>query len=366
MRWYYTTHFTRYETSLRKLNIPVTTRHDVLGEDANSTARATSAAAKSNAARAHDPFNISRRIDILSRPLVTALPSHAAESTASPQNLETPFLSFNLALLDNASFEYTFLTTFFLFSHHALSRHHTTMFTPIYNLGYALTRTLTSESFDALGVLLSLRLTSRLAFILQRRKIPVLDGYINATNMLLWPRFQQILDANCDSLRRLTAMLPNRAVGASAAASAFATLSGGTAAAATQSTAPHPVTQRFANFLASVLALSAVGAGADAGAGAGPPDVPDATDGLSGDDGPVATSVSRLRADFEAFLAKAAAGFGPGEKARRERDRFLANNYSLVLTVIADTRGKLAAEQTEHFESLRGTLAGKGRDGEQR
>lgn len=126
------------------------------------------------------------------------------------------------------------------------------------------------------------------------------------------------------------------------------------------------MTQRFANFLASVLALSAVGAGADAGAGAGPPDVPDATDGLSGDDGPVATSVSRLRADFEAFLAKAAAGFGPGEKARRERDRFLANNYSLVLTVIADTRGKLAAEQTEHFESLRGTLAGKGRDGEQR
>jgi len=241
------------------------------------------------------------------------------------------------------------------------------MFTPVYNLGHALTRTLTSDSFDALGVLLALRLTSRLAFILQRRKIPVLDGYINATNMLLWPRFQQILDANCDSLRRLTASLPNRAVGASAAASAFATLSGGTgsAAAATQSTAPHPVTQRFANFLASVLALSGAGS---AGASDVQPDAATAAaaaaaaanDGLGGDDGPVAASVSRLRADFEAFLAKAAAGFGPGDKARRERDRFLANNYSLVLTVIADARGKLAAEQREHFESLRGVLVGSG------
>lgn len=112
------------------------------------------------------------------------------------------------------------------------------------------------------------------------------------------------------------------------------------------------MTQRFANLLASILALSASAAAANA-------DALDAADGV-GDDGPVAASVSRLRTDFEAFLARAAAGFGAGEKVRRERERFLANNYSLVLTVIADARGRLAVEQREHFEALRGVLEGRG------
>lgn len=87
------------------------------------------------------------------------------------------------------------------------------------------------------------------------------------------------------------------------------------------------LTQRFGHLLQSILALSAD----------------------SGDEGtgePVGRSLDRLKGDLEAFLAKAA-------KALATRERFLANNYSLILTIIGETRGKLAMEMRAHFESLR-------------
>lgn len=87
------------------------------------------------------------------------------------------------------------------------------------------------------------------------------------------------------------------------------------------------LTQRFGHLLQSILALSAD----------------------SGDEGagePVGRSLDRLRGDLEAFLAKAG-------KALAARERFLANNYSLILTIIGETRGKLATEMRTHFEGLR-------------
>lgn len=90
------------------------------------------------------------------------------------------------------------------------------------------------------------------------------------------------------------------------------------------------LTQRFGHLLQSILALSAD----------------------SGDEGtgePVGRSLDRLRGDLEAFLAKA----GKPLAAQGRRERFLANNYSLILTILGETRGKLAAEMRTHFEELR-------------
>ncbi len=81
----------------------------------------------------------------------------------------------------------------------------------------------------------------------------------------------------------------------------------------------------------------------------------------AGDDEPVSNSLARLRGEFEGFLAKMGAQFGAGEKGRRQKERFLANNYSLVLTIVMDAKGRLAEEMREHFEASRGVLGtGKG------
>jgi hypothetical protein len=230
-----------------------------------------------------------------------ALSAYLAEEDRSTHYLEVPFRSFNLALVDNASAEYSFLTEFFSpNSYHQVSRKFNEIFEPTFALGQSLTKTLTESTVDCLGVLLCVRLNQHFAFELQRRKIPAVDSYINGTNMLLWPRFQIVMDMHCESLRRVSAVSSSRG--------AASTLLLSTSNSAKQSAAPHFLTQRFGQFLQGILALSSE----------------------AGDDEPVSSSLGRLRNDFEAFLTKLSKGIGEP----RKRERFLFNNYSLVLTII--------------------------------
>lgn len=270
-------------------------------------------------------------MDVLKRSSQSALPSHLAEDNRQTHYLETPFLHFNLALIDNATAEYSFLANFFspAISFQTISHHFSAIFSPIFGLGHAFTKSLVEETGDCIGILLCVRLNQRFAFELQRRKIPVADGYINGTNMLLWPRFQLAMDVHVESVKRAT----SSASSTRGAASALG-LSSTAGAVANQSTAPHLLTQRFGQLIQGVLALSK-----DAG-----------------DDEPVGNSLNRLRGEFEAFLTKVGKSFG--NAGERKRDRFLGNNYSLILTIVGDIGGRLAAEVRDHFEGLRASVGG--------
>ncbi|KAI9799553.1 MAG: hypothetical protein M1825_004479 [Sarcosagium campestre] len=299
MRWYYLTHFTRYQKALEKMKIFVIEKQDVLGAD--ESARKGNLLPSSKAAlSAPDAFNLGRRLDLLKTTNETALASYLAEENKTTHHLEVPFRNFNLALVDNASAEFSFMAEFFApDSFHRISRRFSDVFGPTFALGQALTRSLVEGTADGLGVLMCVRLNQRFAFELQRRRVPAVESYVNGTNMLLWPRFQMVMDLHCDSLRRATSSTPR------GAASALS-LSG--PASTAQSAAPLPTTQRFAQLLQGILALSSE----------------------AGDDEPVSSSLGRLRNDFEAFLTKLSKAVGDS----RRRERFLFNNYSLVLTII--------------------------------
>ncbi|CZR62370.1 related to SAC2 protein [Phialocephala subalpina] len=314
MRWYFLAQFTRYEMALRKIKLHVIDKHDVLGQDDGSRKSTIMSGAKATGPP-HDAFNLGRRIDLLKTSNQTALASFLAEEEKSTHYLEFPFRNFNLALVDNASAEYSFLTTFFSpsLSYSAISRHFNFIFEPTFALGQTLTKSLVHETYDCLGVLLCVRLNQHFAFELQRRKIPAVDGYINATGMLLWPRFQIVMDQHCDSVRAVTNGVSIRKQSASEQAK--------------QSAAPHFTTQRFGQFMQGILALSTE----------------------AGDDEPVSSSLTRLRSEIEAFLTKMGKSIGDS----RKRERFLYNNYSLIITIIGDLEGKLALEQQEHFEGLK-------------
>ncbi|GKT50192.1 vacuolar protein sorting-associated protein 53 [Colletotrichum spaethianum] len=313
MRWYYANQFARYQKALEKLKLHIIDKNDVLGHD-EPTRRATVLSATKPAGPPHDAFNLGRRIDLLKTSNAAALSSYLAEEDQTTHYLEVPFRNFNLALIDNATAEYTFLAAYFSppLSLQAVSRQFNYIFEPTFALGKTLTKTLTAESYDALGLLLCIRLNQHLAFELQRRKVPAVDGYINMTTMLLWPRLQVVMDHHCESVRQLTSSLPTKP------------------RAADQnklSAAPHLVTQRFGQILQGVLALSTE----------------------AGDDEPVVTSLRRLRSEAEAFLTRLSQSFSD----KRKRERFLYNNYSLISTIISDVSGKLAVEQQEHFEGLK-------------
>ena len=285
-------------------------------------------------APAYDPFNIGRRIEILrnrTAPIMTAAQAEDDKTTHFP---EFHFRHFNAALIENAAVEYTFISEFFSHKKYdQLGAMFNQIFDPTFALGKTFTKNLVDTTFDSLGILLCVRLNQYAQFEMQKRRIPAAEGYLNATNMLLWPRFQIVMDAHCDSLRRNN----NHKLLLSAPAKLSA--------------APHPLTMRFASLLQGILSLSAE----------------------AGDDEPVANSLGRLRSDFEAFLTKLSSGIAE----TRKRERFLANNYSLVLTIVGvsflcltlkegrvtdatiqDTDGKLAAEQKSHFEALKRAFDG--------
>ncbi|KAK1766718.1 Sac2 family-domain-containing protein [Phialemonium atrogriseum] len=319
IRWYYANQFARYEKSLAKIKLHHIDKSDVLAHE-DTSRKTTVLSASKLSGPPHDTFNLGRRIDLLKTTNQAAMSSYLAEEDQSTHYLEVPFRNFNLALIDNASAEYTFLVSFFSpsLSFATINRHFNYIFEPTFALGQNLSRSLVAETYDGLGLLLCVRLNQHLAFELQRRRIPAVDGYVNGTAMLLWPRLQSVMDAHCESVRALTSSLPAKPASAAAARGASA--------------APHVVTQRFGQLLHGILALSAE----------------------AGDDEPVVTSLRRLRGEVEAFLARQGqASFGADA---RKRDRFLYNNYSLVLTIIGDVSGKLAAEQQEHFEGLKASF----------
>ena len=141
------------------------------------------------------------------------------------------------------------------------------------------------------------------------------------------------MDAHAESVKHLTSTLSARSAGPGAAAKLLfaGTSDSSPGGSKGQSTAPHQLTQRFGQFLSAILAISAE----------------------TGDDEPVANSLARLRGEFEAFLVKASKGVGGDQ---RMRDRFLSNNYSLLLTIVEGMTGKLASDQRRWIEGLKDGL----------
>jgi vacuolar protein sorting-associated protein 52 len=318
MKWYYSTNFTRYQQALEKIHVYTVDQHDVLGADQSNSRRNVLSGAKAPPPQ-HDALSLGRRADVLKANNRSAISSYHAEENKSYHYLEVVFNNFNQALVDNVCAEYSVVTKLFSTkTFQQVSRKVVEIFEPVFSLGHNLTRQLIDQSTDCLGVLLCVRLNQHFAFEMQRRKVPVADSYINGTNMLLWPRFQMIMDLHCESMKRVANTAGKGAV------AAFS-LVGGTDA-SKQSVAPHATTQRFGQFLQGILALSSE----------------------AGDDEPVSNSLGRLRAEFEALMGKLSKGAGDTTK----RSRFLYNNYSLVLTIISDTHGKLAEEQKAHSEGL--------------
>ncbi|BFZ59419.1 Vacuolar protein sorting-associated protein 52 [Saitoella coloradoensis] len=309
VRWYFTHHFDRYHKHLEALPLHKIERTDLIGLDESSRKGGLFTTIRSTAPALTDLYTVSQRFGILEKKDATLITvGEADEVKKKPHFVELIFRSFNLALSDNAVAEFSFLSDFFGEKNAVASTMFRDIFEPTLNLGTNFTRTLIDHTFDVLGILICVRLTQQFAFELQRRRVPILEGYINGTSMLLWPRLQVVMDAHAESLRRANSATIRQSV------------------ADKTGVAPHAITQRFAELQRGLLLLSEE----------------------SGEEEPVANSFGRMRSDFEALLTRLSAAISDPKK----RERFLHNNYSLVATVISDTKGRLAEEEKRHLESF--------------
>ena len=90
------------------------------------------------------------------------------------------------------------------------------------------------NTFDAIGLLFCIRINGQNLRIMQKRRLPHLDHFLNLVNILLWPRFQHIMGLHIDNMKKADS---RKLI-------------------TTKDPLPHFITRRYAEFSASILTLN--------------------------------------------------------------------------------------------------------------
>ncbi|CAO0801830.1 unnamed protein product [Mucor circinelloides] len=290
LRWYFQNHFERYSKGLLKLQTVSADKTDLIGVEENNRKGGLFGTSKVALKDKTNLFALGDRSDTLRIQDPGVILVHVAEAKEQKYQFEQLFRSFNLTLIDNASSEYLFIYEFF--SRDPKTAADTAklifqfIFEPTEKVGMNFTKAYVENCYDAVGLLLCIRINTQLALELQRRRVPALEGYTNATNMLLWPRFQYVMSLHVESLKR---MFNSKSV-----------------MSAVKDIHPHYITRRYSEFAASLLVLN---------------------DGY--DDAILSKSVHKLRDEFEAVLSRMSHEFPESPR----RIAFLINNYDLIVSV---------------------------------
>ncbi|TPX57670.1 hypothetical protein PhCBS80983_g03685 [Powellomyces hirtus] len=315
---YFLSQFDKYLKSLHKLQMVIADKFDLIANEESGTKRVLQGlpglfGAKPALKDRTNVFTLGDRLHVTT----TADPGIILTHIAEEQNMKFPFeaifKSISRLLMDNASSEYLFAMDFFSppRGRNARVQKDATsgaatfneVFDPTLKIIQAFNKQSIDGSFDAVGILLCIRLNNQNIRIMQARRIPCLESFSNATNMLLWPKFQAIMDLHIDSLKKAVprTLLPSRDVH------------------------PHYVTRRYAEFSASILTLN-----------------------QGYDDALLANSLFRLRTEVEHLLMRMSGEF-PDAKSRLV---FLINNFDLVVSVLSEHSAPSFDQEKGHFNAI--------------
>ncbi|EPB81607.1 hypothetical protein HMPREF1544_11675 [Mucor circinelloides 1006PhL] len=309
LRWYFQNHFERYSKGLLKLQTVSADKTDLIGVEENNRKGGLFGTSKVALKDKTNLFALGDRSDTLRIQDPGVILVHVAEAKEQKYQFEQLFRSFNLTLIDNASSEYLFIYEFF--SRDPKTAADTAklifqfIFEPTEKVGMNFTKAYVENCYDAVGLLLCIRINTQLALELQRRRVPALEGYTNATNMLLWPRFQYVMSLHVESLKR---MFNSKSV-----------------MSAVKDIHPHYITRRYSEFAASLLVLN---------------------DGY--DDAILSKSVHKLRDEFEAVLSRMSHEFPESPR----RIAFLINNYDLIVSVFQETHSRAVDGELDYMKQL--------------
>ncbi|KAF8985865.1 Vacuolar protein sorting-associated protein 52 [Haplosporangium bisporale] len=204
LRWYFSNQFEHYALGLERLQYVMGDKYEMLCTD-ESARKGLFGTTKILHQKAN-VFAVSNRLDTLRNNDAGLILIHVANEKNMKYPYEALFRSFNLALIDNASSEYLFLIEYFSKipqpDVEGIQSVFAQIFEPTLKLGLANVKEYADSSYDAIGILLCLRINHQLANELERRRIPTLDKYRDAIHMVLWPRFQVVVDMHIDSVRK--------------------------------------------------------------------------------------------------------------------------------------------------------------------
>ncbi|KAJ9707938.1 hypothetical protein PVL29_000147 [Vitis rotundifolia] len=287
-------HFRAYIQALEKLQLDIATSSDLIGVDTRST---------SLFSRGREPlknrsavYALGERISILKEIDQPALIPHIAEASSTKYPYEVLFRSLHKLLMDTASSEYLFCDDFF---------GEETIFYEIFAGPFAVIdehfNSILPNCFDAIGLMLMIRIIYQHQLIMSRRRIPCLDSYLDKVNISLWPRFKMVFDMHLNSLRNANV----RALWE-------------------DDIHPHYVMRRYAEFTSSLIHLN-----------------------VEYGDGQLELNLERLRMAIDDMLIKLAKTFSK----TKLQTVFLINNYDMTISILKEA-GPEGGKIQLHFEEL--------------
>ncbi|XP_043719958.1 vacuolar protein sorting-associated protein 52 A-like isoform X2 [Telopea speciosissima] len=285
-------HFRAYIQALEKLQLDIATASDLIGVETRSAGLFS---------RGREPlknrsavFALGDRINILKEIDQPALIPHIAEASSQKYPYEVLFRSLHKLLMDTATSEYLFCDDFF---------GEESIFYEIFTGPFAVIdehfNAILPNCYDAIGLMLMIRIIHQHQLIMSRRRIPCLDSYLDKVNIALWPRFKMVFDMHLSSLRNANVKILWE-----------------------DDVHPHYVMRRYAEFTASLIHLN-VG------------------------DGQLELNLERLRMAVDDLLIKLAKMF-PKPKLQTV---FLINNYDMTIAVLKEA-GPEGGKTQLHFEEL--------------
>ncbi|GMI83044.1 ARABIDOPSIS THALIANA VPS52 HOMOLOG, POKY POLLEN TUBE, T-DNA TRANSMISSION DEFECT 8 [Hibiscus trionum] len=285
-------HFRAYIQALEKLQLDIATSNDLIGVETRSTGLFS---------RGREPlknrsavFALGERLNVLKEIDQPALIPHIAEASSLKYPYEVLFRSLHKLLMDTATSEYLFCDEFF---------GEESIFYEIFAGPFAVIdehfNSILPNCYDAIGLMLMIRIVHQHQLIMSRRRIPCLDSYLDKVNIALWPRFKMVFDMHLSSLRNANVKLLWE-----------------------DDIHPHYVMRRYAEFTASLIHLN---------------------DG----DGQLELNMERLRMAVDDLLMKLAKMFSKPKL----QIVFLINNCDMTIAVLKEA-GPEGGKIQLHFEEM--------------
>ncbi|KAM7511463.1 hypothetical protein LguiB_010338 [Lonicera macranthoides] len=287
-------HFRAYIQALGALQLDIATSADLIGVETRSAGLFSSR--REPLKNRSAVFALGERLNILKEIEEPALIPHIAEANSRKYPYEVLFRSLHKLLMDTATSEYLFCDDFF---------GEESIFYEIFSGPFAAIdehfNSILPNFFDAIGIMLMIRIIHQHQLIMSRRRIPCLDSYLDKVNIALWPRFKMVFDMHLNSLRNANVRTLWE-----------------------DDVHPHYVMRRYAEFTASLIHLN-----------------------VEYGDGQLDLSLERLRMAVDDLLVKLAKTFSKP----KQQTVFLINNYDMTIAVLKEAGPEGGKIQT-HFEEL--------------
>ncbi|CAG2165869.1 unnamed protein product [Oppiella nova] len=299
----YFSYFKEYLHRLTKLQFEdIPEKDDLMGsEDTGAKSRTSLFASKYTLKNRSTVFSIGDREAILTTDLEAPLiVPHVAIKSETKYSMESLFRSHEFALVDNACREYLFISEFFMANRNTAQE----LFTQVLGKTFALmTKHIEDQfqsSYDSIALFVCLHIIYRYRLLAHKRAVPTLDTYWESIVKIIWPRFEYVFQLHIQSIRLCdTTKLTN-----------FDT------------TRPHYITRRYAEFSASVMIINDT--------------FPDER---------VSVLLGSLQNEVENLILKMASLF----HNPKEQLIFIINNYDMILGVLIE-RKKEDSKESENIK----------------